>query len=150
MNFSVIQWIVSYYLDLIIKFALMMLIGLFVTLGAASIEGLLIAAVIWSMFHFLCLLLGTLVVEPVRRHWPNAPTFTLTLIVANIAFALSFAALFGLGHSPGEVLPGFGGELIVGSVLAMTNVIPLLIVAACGRLLRRGQRWRVQRDSPKL
>jgi hypothetical protein len=35
---------------------------------------------------------------------------------------------------PGEILPGFGGELIVGSVLAITSVIPLLIVAACSRL----------------
>jgi hypothetical protein len=137
MNFSAIQWIVSYYLDVVIKCVLMSFIGLLVTLGGASVEGFLVAAILLSMFHFLCLLLACMVVEPVRLRWPNTPAFALTLIVVNIAFALSFAALFGLGHSPGETLPGFGGELIVGSVLATTNFLPLLIVAACSRLLRR-------------
>jgi hypothetical protein len=140
LNFALWQWVLGFVLDVFVKSAIVVFIGLLITLGAALPSGFVFFAALLSMFNFICLFLGCLLVsllELVRLNVPLFVKFLLTMIVANVLFVLSYAALTGLGHRHGEILPGFGEQLIAGSCLTITNIIPILITAGCGRVFRR-------------
>jgi hypothetical protein len=63
--------------------------------------------------------------------------FIVTLIAANTLFVLAIAAFGTWGNRPNEAFSHFEGGVMVGSILATTNVMPILLAAACGRIFRR-------------
>ena len=142
MNFSGRQWLLSIGLDLFIKIVVVTYLGALVTLGAASIAGFVCLAVMLSVFHLVCLFLGcTFVVafELVHLQLSRSLKFVLALIVANILFVASFTAFFVLSSSSDDVPPSFPGDLFIALFLAATNLMPVLIVAACGCVFGRAK-----------
>jgi hypothetical protein len=137
MNFTTRQWVLSIVLDMLIKIVIITYLGLFFSLSAAPIAGFVCLAVFLSAFHFVCLFLGcTFAVsfELFHIQLPRPLSFVLVLMVANILFVAGFAGFFGLSDSGWNNPPAFYSGLIVGLCLTVTNLIPVLTVAACGRI----------------
>jgi hypothetical protein len=140
MNFSLLQWVLSFVLDVLIKVTLIASLGLLVTLSGAPIIGFIFAAVLLSMFHFFCVFLTSVFVDlldQLRVKLSRTIDFLLTLTLTNVLFVLAFAVLPRLGLKRGETVPDFADYLIIGWVLAITNVLPMLVVAGSGRIFRR-------------
>jgi hypothetical protein len=139
MSFGPLQWIAVYFLDILIKATVLTLIGVVVTLGMASALGYISFAILLSVFHFVCLVLAAIlmpVFDLLRLRFSDIGYSALFLFIANVLFVVVWAAIFGLGQRPGEIRPGFSDELLTGSCLAITNILPILIVAGCSRLFR--------------
>ena len=139
MSFGPLQWIATYFLDILIKATVITLIGVLVTFGLASPLGYISFAILLSVFHFVCLAVGAIlmpVFDLLRPRFSDTVHSALFLFIANVLFVVGWAAIFGLGQRPGEIRPGFSDELLTGSCLAITNILPILIVAACSRLFR--------------
>ena len=140
MNFAPYQWALSFYLDFFLKSVFVSFFGLLVTLGGAPVFGFVVLAFFLSLFNLVCLFLGwtfVCLLELVGVKLAQRARFFVTLLSANVLFVVSIAAL-GSGHDrPDQTFSDFGDQLIVSSVLAVTNVIPILLAAACGRIFSR-------------
>lgn len=137
MNFSASQWFSIVLLDVLIKFVFLTAVGLFVTFGLISISSLVMAAIALSLLHFVCLFLGaTLVVAPelfgVRLSPVLRPTVSVGL--ANMLFVGVLVVLMWPG--PNDIPRTADGPIVVALVLAATNLVGLLAVAAVGCLIR--------------
>ncbi|WP_024514596.1 hypothetical protein [Bradyrhizobium sp. Tv2a-2] len=140
MNFAPYQWAISFYLDLLTKAVFVSFLGLLFTLGGAPVFDFVVGAFFLSLFHFVCLFLGWIVlclVELTRVQLTDRVRFLVTLISANALFVLSIAAFGSWGSTPNDAISHFHGGLMVGSILATTNVIPIFLAAACGRIFKR-------------
>ncbi|WP_377829741.1 hypothetical protein ACFKHW_09580 [Bradyrhizobium lupini] len=138
MNFSTSQWLSIIVLDVLIKFVFVTAVGLLVTYGLISIDSLAMAAVSLSLLHFVCLFLGaTLVVAPELLGVQLSPMlrFTASVALANILFVAVLVVLMWPG--PNDIPRTADGPIVVALVLAATNLVALLAVAAVGRLIRR-------------
>ncbi|WP_256809019.1 hypothetical protein [Bradyrhizobium sp. Bra64] len=58
LNLSASRWLSIIVLDVFIKFLLVAIVGLFVTYGLISIDSIVIAAIAFSLLHFVCLIVG--------------------------------------------------------------------------------------------
>jgi hypothetical protein len=140
MNFAPYQWALSFYLDLLIKSVIVSFLGLLFTLGGAPVFDFMVGAFFLCLFHFVCLFLGWLFVcllGLAHLRLTDRARFVVTMIAANTLFVLAIAAFGTWGNSPNEAFSHFEGGVMVGSILATTNVIPILLAAACGRIFRR-------------
>ena len=133
MSFGPLQWIATYFLDILIKTLVLTLIFAVVTLGIVAPISLLPFAILFSVFHFACLAFAAIlmpVFDRLRLRFSDTSHFALLLLVANVPFVVGSAALFGFGQWPGI------GALIAASCLAIANIPAVLIVAGCSRLFR--------------
>ena len=140
MNFAPYQWALSFYLDLFIKSVFVSLLGLLFTLGGAPVFDFMVGAFFLSLLHFICLFLGWLVLsllEIAHLKFTDRARFLATLIFANALFVMAIAAFGTWGNRPNQAFSNFDGGLTIGAILATTNVIPILLAAACGRIFRR-------------
>jgi hypothetical protein len=140
MNFSLLQWVSSFALDVLIKALSITYVGLLVTLTAGPIIGFVFGAILLSMFHFLCVFLASVFVdllEQLHLNLSRRAEFLITLASANALFLLAFAILPTLGSKPGAPGQIFVDDVIVGALLAVTNILSMLIVAGYGRVFRR-------------
>ncbi|WP_441237481.1 hypothetical protein [Bradyrhizobium sp. 930_D9_N1_4] len=138
MNFSASQWISIILVDVVIKFVLLTAVGLFVTFGLISIASLAMAAISLSLLHFVCLFLGaTLVVAPelFGVSLSPMPKFAVSVVLANMLFVGVLVVLMWPG--PNDIPRTADGPIVVALVLAATNLVGPLAVAATGRLIRR-------------
>lgn len=139
MNFSARQWIFAIVLDLLIKAGVVVPLGVLITLSGVPIAHLVELAIWVSLFHFACLLLAILLlllVANFRLELSRTVKFLFTVIVGNFLFVMALAGITSW-HRSGEIGPSFKSGLILGAVLAITNILPILIVAGFGRLFRR-------------
>ncbi|WP_342712188.1 hypothetical protein AAFG13_12600 [Bradyrhizobium sp. B124] len=137
MNLSASQWWIAFVLDVLIKAALFYWQAALVTLGMIALQGfeslipfILVAASLSSL-HFLCLFfgnrfVGSLQAATVQRSRPLK--FVLMLIFANLFFIVSFAAVLSVS---GNVLD----HILLSAIVAVTNLVPVLLVTATGGLL---------------
>ena len=142
MNFSASQWLCCIIVDVIIKFLLVTVVGLFVSYGLISIELFVTPALALSLLHFVCLFLGSTAVvmlEPGRIRLPPAFRFTAGVIVANVLFVAVLVAWFWPG--PRDIPRTADGPLVAALTIAATNLVSILAGAAAGcRRLRREAR----------
>jgi hypothetical protein len=134
-----------FYLDFFIKSVFMSFLGLLITLNGAPVFDFVVAAFFLSLFHLLCLFLGWLSVcllEQVGPQLTGRPRLVVTLGFANLFFVVSLAAIGGWGGTPADAFSEFSGHLVIASILAITNFIPVMIAAACGRIFKH-------RESPQ-
>ena len=137
MNFSLPQWVFCAAVDVLIKSVILTVVGLLVTLNSASIAGFVILAVFLSILHFICLSVAYIFVDilgSLRIDLHRTVKFLLVLALANALFALGLAAIT-INSRSGETFQSFG--LAVGTFLAITNIMSILIAAAFGRVFRR-------------
>ncbi|WP_027566667.1 hypothetical protein [Bradyrhizobium sp. URHA0013] len=137
MNFSTSQWLSIIVLDVLIKFVFVTAVGLLVTYGFISVDSLAMAAISLSLSHFVCLFLGaTLVVAPELLGVQLSPMlrFTASVALANILFVGVLVVLMWPG--PNDIPRTADGPIVLALVLAATNLVALLAVAAVGRLIR--------------
>jgi hypothetical protein len=133
MSFGPLQWIATYFLDILIKTVVLTLIFAVVTLGIVAPISLMPFAILLSVFHFVCLVFAAILMPAFERLRPRLSEnshFALLLLIANVPFVIGCAGLFGFGQWPGI------GQLIAASCLAMANILAILIVAGCSRLFR--------------
>src|SRR5215813_4511798 len=136
MNFSILQWIFAFVLDVLIKAVIVTYLGLLFMLSGMPIADLAELAIPLSLFHFAYLFLAILLLQLMadfRLELARTGKFLFTLFVGNSLFVASFAALAGFSPRPDAVYEG----LSLGVALAITNIPPMLIVAGFGRLFRR-------------
>jgi len=139
MSFGPLQWIATYFLDILIKASVFAVLGVLATFGMISPLFYISYAILFAVFHFVCLVCAAILMplfDLLRLRFSDAVHFVLFVFIANVLFIVSWAAYFGLGQRPGEIRPGFGDELVIGSCFAITNILPILIVAGCSRLFR--------------
>jgi hypothetical protein len=139
MGFGPLQWIATYFLDILIKAIALAAVGIIASSGMISPLFYITYAILFSVFHFACLVFAAILMpafDLLRLRFSDAVHFALFLLVANVLFLVAWAAFFGLGHRPGEIRPGFGDDLVVGSSFAVTNILPILIVAGFSRLFQ--------------
>ncbi|MBV9984646.1 hypothetical protein [Bradyrhizobium sp.] len=138
MNFSRAQWAFSLVLDLLVKTALLTFVGLLITLSAAPVGGFVALGAFFSILHFLCLFMGFKAVsslEFARLRLNGAIRFWLAVIVANVLFAAAATMFFSSLRRSDDVGPSIQGDLTMSGILVVTNLIPILVVAALGCLL---------------
>lgn len=136
MSFGPLQWIATYFLDILIKTVVLTLIFAVVSLGIVAPLSLFPYAVLFSVFHFACLFFAAILMPAFdRRRVISSVTtqFGLFLLIANVPFVAGSAAFFGFGQWPGS------GELSAASCLAAANILAILIVAGCSRFFRRAR-----------
>jgi len=137
MNFSASQWWSAFVLDVLIKAALIYWQAALVTLGTITLQRLeplipfILMAVSLSGLHFLCLFfgnrfVGSLRATNVQRSRPLK--FVLVLIFANVLFIVSFAAILSVSGSIYD-------HVLLSTMVAATNMLPVLLVAAAGAFL---------------
>lgn len=137
MNLSIWQWWAAFILDVLIKTALIYWSAALVSLGIITTPGLeplipfILIAVSLSGLHILCLFfgdrfVGSLQVANIQRSW--ARKFLLVLIIANLSFIVSFAAVLSVS---GNVYD----QVLLSTIAAATNLMPILLVAVAGGLL---------------
>ncbi|WP_375775789.1 hypothetical protein ACE103_28625 [Bradyrhizobium sp. ma5] len=137
MNLSTLQWWAAFILDVLIKAALIYWQAALVTLGMITLQGfvplisIILMAASLSSLHFLCLFfgnrfVGSLQTATVQRSRPLK--LVLVLIFANLFFIVSFAAVLSVS---GNVLD----HMLLSAIVAVTNLVPILPVAATGGLL---------------
>lgn len=136
MNFSVWQWRVAVVLDVLLKTALLYVTMVVVSLGTVILGGfdfvlpIFLMAASLSSLHFLCLFFGSRFVarlESTNAKLAHALKFVLVLVFANILFIISFTAVLSFNRN---IADNAIGSLYV----AATNLIPILLVAAVGRI----------------
>lgn len=137
MNFSASQWWTSFVLDAMLKSVLITFIGVLITF--TSPIPFVIVSVCLSLFHFTCLFLAytfLIAFELIRIEFGPRLKFWLTLLLANVLFGALINTFFAMGVSPAPVL-----ELSPATtVLVVTNLIPIFVVAGCTRIVRRVKR----------
>src|SRR5215475_10097235 len=99
MSFGPLQWIATYFLDILIKATVLTLVGVAITLGMASPLVYISFAILFSVFHFVCLVFAAILMPMFGSLAPQYSTVHsfLFLLVANVLFVVGWAALFGLG-----------------------------------------------------
>jgi hypothetical protein len=135
-SFGPLQWIAVYFLDILIKTVALTLVTAFVTLGIVAPLSHIPYAILFSVFHFACLVFAAILMpafDRLRLRFSNTVHSALFLLIANVPFVVGCAALFGFGQWPGS------GELIASFCLAITNILPILIVAGGSRLYRHAR-----------
>lgn len=146
MRFTASRWLLSFALDALGKSALIAFIGMAIT--STSPFPFIWSAVSLSIFHFFCLFLGfTAVVsfELVRIKFGPSLSFWLALLFANLLFGFAVNSVLTLNTA--LTLSEFLATLPITGVLVATNLFPILLVAACSRMLSRIRRWCVSRTS---
>jgi hypothetical protein len=138
LNFSAYQWLSTIALDVLTKFVLVTGLGLLVTYGLVSIDMFVTPAIALSLLNFVCLFLGATGVATLRLfHVQLSPMlrFTASVLVANILFAGLLVVLLWPG--PNDIPRSADGPVVVALILAASNLVTLLTVAAASRLIGR-------------
>ena len=139
MSFGPLQWIATYFLDILIKASVLAALGIIASFGMISPLFHISYARLFSVFHFACLVFAAILMpifDLLGLRFSSTVHSALFLLVANVLFVVGFAAvLFGFDRGP-DGGPGFGDELIAASGFAITNILPILIVAGCSRFFR--------------
>jgi len=121
-------------LQALVKSVLITFIGVLVTF--TSPFPFIFGAVCLSIVHFVCLFLGytaAVALELVRIEFGPGLKFWLGLLFPNALFGAALNTLFAMGVPSRPVL-----ELSpVTTVLVVTNLIPVLLVAACSCIVQR-------------
>lgn len=152
MNFSLRQWLLTFVLDFLLKFGLSWLIsGLALNVGPLSV--FVPAALSLTMLHFLSLGIAAGIVSLLELARTTRFVVTVCAAEALFAAAASFFALImisqDVGKCPGytyacpwmQVISG-GIWVIVGWAvfLVVLNLLPILISASIGCLVKRTRR----------
>ena len=137
MNLSISQWWTAVILDVPIKTAFTYGLASLISLGMIAAGGFepviacLVLAVSLSSLHFLCLIFGGRFVgsfEATNIRRSRLLRFVLVLISANVFFIASLVALL-------SVSGGVYNSVLVGMIVAATNLVPVLFVAVTSGLL---------------
>jgi hypothetical protein len=150
MSFTSTQWTFLVVLELLVKIIFVAFFGLLFTLGAAPVIVFVFAAVLFSMLHGVCLLLGSTLVRVLKLiHYEpsSAMKSVVTVVLANALFIGIWMGFASLPMHKGEIGPSALGNLIVASVFAAANITPIFIVTCCSRLLKIIRRLRTATQS---
>lgn len=145
MIFSVPQWLASFVLDVLIKWVLITILGLFSLIGPprtllAELGSSALIATALSIFHFGCLILGyaaTAALEMVAMELSARLKFWLGLLFANVLFGAIMNTLQQLSHpAPRSIF-----EISSGTIAAVaTNLLPILAMYLCDCIFRHIKR----------
>ncbi|VIO77374.1 hypothetical protein [Bradyrhizobium ivorense] len=137
MNLSSSQWWSAFVLDVLIKAALMYWQAALTTLGMIVLQGFeplipfILMAASLSSLHFLCLFFGNRFVGSLQAmNAQRSPVmkFVCVLISGNALFIVSFAAVLSVSGNVYE-------RVLFSTMVAVTNLVPILLVAGTGGLL---------------
>jgi hypothetical protein len=134
-NFSALQWLISFALDAFIKSLLIIYVGVLITLGAAPAYGFVYPAIFVSVSYFVLLFLANKFVAAFERvdiHLSRGAKFALVIILANIFFTACVTATLALPARPGDSEGAIIEGLWISAVLVATNLTSILIVSAFG------------------
>jgi hypothetical protein len=133
-NFSALQWVMSFLVDALIKSVIFVTIGVGMT--STSPFPFLLGAIQFTIINFVCLFLGYTAViafELVGKSFGPTATFWLTVLFANILFGVSLNTVFGLQEGRSKVFE-ISPVMIA---LVVTNLVSLLFVIVGSCTIRR-------------
>lgn len=136
MNFSASQWLAAFVLDALIKFVFFAVVSAFVSFGMIAWWSWSIPALNLSLFHFLCLFLGSSLVasfEIVKINLRPATKFWLVLLFANALFGAAVNTFRALQFVPPRSVLELSPQTIR---LVVMNLISILLIYACTWILR--------------
>ena len=135
MNYSTPRWFAIVLVDFLLKFVLISAVGLFVTYGLISVAMLVMAAIAFSLLHFVCLFVGaTLVVTPelFGARLPPRLRSAASVMVANMLFIAVVVVMEW--PRPNDIPRTADGPISVALALATTNLLAFFTVAVVSRL----------------
>jgi hypothetical protein len=140
MNFSARQWILAFVLDVLIKCVVVVYVDLAGTLSGVPVADLVVLAFPLSLFNFFWLFLASLLARSLARLGLGSASTArfLILTVANAAIVMIIAIST---HTAGETWLSLDSGFAIGVALIVTNILPIVIVAAGdGSLIVAGER----------